>query len=296
MAWHMGHPLSQTLFTSIYLDKLLWPAPRSFDEYSFHRDPKSQTEKETQSPLTHLVLRAYCLGLVKACDLVHKRVTQEYYYEVGPCTSISRGKDVSDAAQEEDFFPQLYNRSILTEHEIDPVHKIIRRAIQFLEESSGLEQNVKDALTNRLRFRNHFLEALDEEKFANDVQDKLPFTTCLSLVGPIESSVSLGKPIEDAFTLKIQRKLASTVPPRPMVTISIGSAMSHLKRLCQDAIDMHELLEYSGSDDLQVCIFLLACRGILSDRIRCLSGRWRRESRSPAFIHVAAYKHSLLII
>jgi hypothetical protein len=257
----MGHPLSQTLFTSIYLDKLLWPAPRSFDEYSFYRgDAKSQLEKEKQSPLTHLVLRAYCLGLVKACDLVHKRVTHEYYYEVGPCTSISRGKDVSDAAQEEDFFPQLYNRSILTEHEIDPVQKIIRRAIQFLEEdSSGLEQNIKDALTNRLRFRNHFLEALDEEQLANGVQDKLPFTTCLSLVGQIEGSVSLGKPIEDAFTLKIQRKLASTVPPRPMVTISISSAMTHLKRLCQDAIDMHELLDYSGSDDLRVCIFLLAC-------------------------------------
>ncbi|CRG83051.1 N-alpha-acetyltransferase 35, NatC auxiliary subunit [Talaromyces islandicus] len=262
MAWHMGHPLSQTLFTSIYLDKLLWPAPRTFDEYSFYRgDAKSQLEKEKQLPLVHLVLRAYCLGLVKACDLVHRRVTQEYYYEVGPGTSISTGKDVSDAAQEEDFFPQLYNRSILSEHEIDPVQTIIRQAIQFLEEeSSGLEQNVKDALIDRLRFRNHFLEALDEEQLASGIQDKKSFTACLSLVGPIENSVSLGKPVEDAFTLKIQRKLASTVPPRPMVTISIGSAISHLKRLCQDAIDMHEILDYSGSDDLRVSLWTLTSR------------------------------------
>jgi hypothetical protein len=36
----------------------------------------------SDSPLVSLVLRAYCLALVKACDLVHARVATEYYYEV----------------------------------------------------------------------------------------------------------------------------------------------------------------------------------------------------------------------
>lgn len=90
MAWHMGHPLSQTLFTSIYLDKLLWPIPKSFDEYDFHRgDAQERTENEQRMPLVHLVLRAYCLGLTKACDLVHQRITQEYYYEVGSNVFVS---------------------------------------------------------------------------------------------------------------------------------------------------------------------------------------------------------------
>lgn len=84
MAWHMGHPLSQTLFTSIYLDKLLWPVPKSFDEYTFHRgDTQAQPNNGQQQPMIHIVLRAYCLGLVKACDLALRRITQEYYYEVG---------------------------------------------------------------------------------------------------------------------------------------------------------------------------------------------------------------------
>lgn len=79
MAWHKGHPLSQTLFTSLYLDRLLWPVPRTVEEARFDRD-KSNKEG---SPLVHLVLRAYCLALTKACDFVHARISSEYYYEVG---------------------------------------------------------------------------------------------------------------------------------------------------------------------------------------------------------------------
>lgn len=75
MAWHMGHPLSQTLFTSIYLDKLLYPAPRNIEDARFDR-------VSSESPLISLVLRAYCLALVKACDLVHSRIVTEYYFEV----------------------------------------------------------------------------------------------------------------------------------------------------------------------------------------------------------------------
>ena len=71
----MGHPLSQTLFTSIYIDKLLWPVPRNMEDARFDRVP-------SESPLVGLVLRSYCLALVKACDFVHARVASEYFYEV----------------------------------------------------------------------------------------------------------------------------------------------------------------------------------------------------------------------
>jgi hypothetical protein len=80
MAWHMGHPLSQTLFTSLYLDKLLWPVPKTIEEAHFGR-PHLPVNEDTPE-LVHLVLRAYCLALVKCCDFVHARVSTEYYYEV----------------------------------------------------------------------------------------------------------------------------------------------------------------------------------------------------------------------
>ena len=79
VAWHMGHPLSQTLFTSVYIDKLLWPEPKGLPELSFDRDVDVP---EGHNPLLHIVLRAYCIGLIKTCDFVHQRINAETYYEV----------------------------------------------------------------------------------------------------------------------------------------------------------------------------------------------------------------------
>jgi len=35
MAWHMGHPLSQTLFTSLYIDRILTSNPKDAGHLSF---------------------------------------------------------------------------------------------------------------------------------------------------------------------------------------------------------------------------------------------------------------------
>ena len=82
MAWHMGNPLSQTLFTSFYLDRMLWPKPESLNEATFDRDKRTVTGNK----LVHLVLHAYCLALVKTCDFVHRTISKEHYYEV--CCSV----------------------------------------------------------------------------------------------------------------------------------------------------------------------------------------------------------------
>jgi len=82
MAWHMGYPLAQTIFTSLYIDRLLWPAPIKLEETIFDRSESSPDEE----PLTMRILRVYCLGLVKTCFFVNSRVKAEHYYEVGPCS------------------------------------------------------------------------------------------------------------------------------------------------------------------------------------------------------------------
>ena len=83
MAWHMGNPLSQTLFTSFYLDRMLWPEPKTLDDARFDRDRLAPPGNE----MIHTVLRAYCLGLVKCCDFVHRTIGKEQYYEVSGVTS-----------------------------------------------------------------------------------------------------------------------------------------------------------------------------------------------------------------
>ena len=80
----MGYPLSQCLFTSAYIDRLLWPNPKILEQARFVRD-------NTPGPgnkLLHLVLRAYCLGLIKSCDFVRRRIMSEHYYEVSSLHSM----------------------------------------------------------------------------------------------------------------------------------------------------------------------------------------------------------------
>jgi hypothetical protein len=78
MAWHIGHPLSQTIFTSLYIDKLLTSPTREVEDIRFSDGTDSPVEEST--PL--MVLRAYCIGLIKTCWHVNDRVKAEHFYEV----------------------------------------------------------------------------------------------------------------------------------------------------------------------------------------------------------------------
>lgn len=90
MAWHLGYPLSQTLFTSVYVEALLMPDPRSILEAQFVRDPQVETHKH---PMLK-VLRAYCMGMLKACGYVNERIRSEHFYEVRQLSSF---KDIPKA-------------------------------------------------------------------------------------------------------------------------------------------------------------------------------------------------------
>lgn len=78
MAWHLGYPLSQTVLTSVYIEAILVPQPVTVHDADFIRNKNSESEA---CPML-AVLRAYCLGLLKACWYVNERIKFEHYYEV----------------------------------------------------------------------------------------------------------------------------------------------------------------------------------------------------------------------
>ncbi|KAF9883813.1 hypothetical protein FE257_002750 [Aspergillus nanangensis] len=241
MAWHIGHPLSQTLFTSLYLDKLLWPVPNTFEEAHFGR-PRNAMNQESPA-IVHLVLRAYCLGLVKCCDFVHARVSGEYFYE------------------EEDFVTQLYNRSLLSQFDQQPFIQLLDRAIMWIEDRNNqLDDKIREAIQCRLVMRRDLLLGFEQDMEILETRMSAHFTSCVSQLPALAKSISLGKSVPESFSLKIQRKLASTVPPRPMVKISPEDALAHLKRLCQDAVDVLDILNYRGPHNLKVAIWSLLSR------------------------------------
>lgn len=77
----MGHPLSQTIFTSLYIDRLLSPCPSSLNQTYFDRINRNEYYS-LDEPLHLQILRAYCLGLIKTCYYINSRVKAEHYYEV----------------------------------------------------------------------------------------------------------------------------------------------------------------------------------------------------------------------
>ncbi|EFR00787.1 hypothetical protein MGYG_03791 [Nannizzia gypsea CBS 118893] len=245
VAWHMGHPLSQTLFTSIYLDHLLWPVPKSLEDARFDSNTAVpiKGEENAAGGIVTVVLRAYCLALIKACACVRDRITSEFYYE------------------EEDFSTQLYNRKLFPNVKVEEIIDVLDNAIEWINhETRPIDETLRVALLNRLSFRRHILEYLSLDLVLSQSHSTTSLSSTLGQIDLIQKSLHLGKPVEDAFSGKIQRRLASTVPPRPIIKIEAQEAISYLKRFCQDAIDLQEILDSDSAFTLYNLLWTLQSR------------------------------------
>lgn len=135
------------------------------------------------------------------------------------------------------------------------IQHVLNDALSWLgQKADTLDESLRNALSDRLLFRREFLAGLDLlDTSVMRRRSIAPFQESLRHICPIKKSKQLGKPIQESFSLKIQRRLASTVPPRPIVNISFDDAITHITRLCQDGIDVQEILQYRGPYNLQVC-------------------------------------------
>lgn len=144
----------------------------------------------------------------------------------------------------------------------DPIQLILDDALSWLdrqkqEQSGAVDEPIREALVHRLLFRRELLSGLDVDTMPAKQRSIQPFLAALRHLGRIEKSMHLGKSVPEAFSWKIQRRLASTVPPRPMVHVSAADAIAHMTRFCQDAVDVQQILEYRGPYNLQVCLLYI---------------------------------------
>ncbi|MCJ1307294.1 hypothetical protein MMC25_000940 [Agyrium rufum] len=224
-AWYIGHSLSQTLFTSLYIDALLWPEPKTLDAARFDR----QTESATENSLLHVVLRAYCLALVKCCYYVQQNILRELFYE------------------EEDFVTNLYHRELLPKQASPAITALLDGAINVLNDqlaSSKEDVAVIQCLIDRCKWRKSYLLALlEDHEILEHARDMQHWEECAASFQNVMSNRHLGVEVPESFSTKIQRRLASTVPPRPIVTISVEETDAYLRQLVQDAIAAEKIFE-----------------------------------------------------
>ncbi|KAK7539889.1 amino-acid N-acetyltransferase-like protein subunit Mak10 [Phyllosticta citribraziliensis] len=230
MAWHKGYPLSQTLFISVHIDRMLYPEPRELNDSFFSRRDRRTGRLldpdpfQPGKPRMHYVLWAYILGLIKYCDNVVQRVTSRDYFE------------------EEDFSTHTYGRQLLTrfsEREIDQVLAHVTQSLQSdwqKDDDLTASQEVIDALVSRLELRRVLLQVTSPDIPLDQTGDG--WNNVANYVPKVEATHLLGRPVKEAFSSKIQRRLASTVPPRPVVELEYTLACRVMNELCHDNLEV----------------------------------------------------------
>ena len=168
--------------------------------------------------------------------------------------------------KEEDFVTNTYTRSLLEHidrYEIRDEIMAARKVIHDLRHT--LPGEIADALGLRLEFRTAFLRAIELSELRGDSESlSLPWTQMEGVWEAINKTRHLSKPVPEAFSTKIQRRLASTMPPRPIVQPSPDETYGHFKRLITDGINVLNALNYSDSQSLLVRPIATPGRGSFS--------------------------------
>lgn len=84
--------------------------------------------------LVHNVLRAYCLGLIKCCELTIALIQRQTYYE------------------EEDFVTSLFGRELCPMLTLDVAVECLADAFKWVDKCD-LDQGMKNAIEQRLLIR-----------------------------------------------------------------------------------------------------------------------------------------------
>jgi len=156
--------------------------------------------------------------------------------------------------KEEDFVTNTYSRTLLETIDGEAIRKIIRDERASLSSLAGeVSDDLIAAFDTRLLLRDAFLEIIEvsQTQYDPDVI-RSSWKAALEIVARLKSSHALGKAVPEASSDKLQRKLASTMPPRPIVHLPFDDAVGKLKLLFEDGLEVIDVLNYTDSQCLQV--------------------------------------------
>ena len=213
ITWHQGYPLSQTVYTSLHVDRLM--SPVNMRPYTFFFGQDTDDLYSPKELLVHEVLRAYCIAMIKSCELTLDTIKSQTYYE------------------EEDFVTHQYGRDLLPRTNAKEARNLLEEADALLPKL-GLTENMRRAFAVRLRFRRLYLSALegDSDHWSVELPQSLEQTN---------ETHNLGKSVTSAFSNKTQRQLATSTPPRPIVTMAWEEAFQKWSQLFSDVAAVNHL-------------------------------------------------------
>lgn len=128
-----GYPVSQNIFTSLHIARLIHPDnnyPYRFHFEGFDGGPDPSVEQQ----LVHVVLRAYCVAVIKSTHLILNTIQSHTFFE------------------EEDFVTYLFGRELLPRINSQQAHDILVEAVEWIQHSQ-LSLQIREALKQRLLVR-----------------------------------------------------------------------------------------------------------------------------------------------
>ena len=149
----------------------------------------------------------------------------------------------------------LYHRKLLDGFELADIYTEIEEATRYLnEETESMDILVRDALLDRLTLRKTLLSAVQPDGFLDHNRARL-WERCLEIIPMLSHTYNLGVTSDDSFSIKTQRKLASSLPPRPIIKISFEDTLARLIAICQNGRDAYRVLGSQSGTCLLVCSF-----------------------------------------
>ena len=156
--------------------------------------------------------------------------------------------------KEEDFVLSLYNRNLLTDCDVGEIYELLDKADLFIHsKDTKVSETLRMALATRIDLRRSILSAVAVDGILEKSRVE-HWEACLKTLPQWKETHILGTPVENSFSVKIQRKLASTVPPRPIVDVTFANAFDFLSSLCQSGRDAYLSICFGGSTMMQVCL------------------------------------------
>ncbi len=156
--------------------------------------------------------------------------------------------------QDDDFVTPPYPRSLLDAIDREEIRDVIqetRKTVHGLRTSWSTDMAL--ALDARLELRYAFLRALELTELRSHPESlKTPWMQMQAVLENIRATHALGTAVPECFSTKLQRHLASTMPPRPIVQLSFEEACPQWLRLCEDGQEVNEVLKYTDSQTLLV--------------------------------------------
>ena len=125
---------------------------------------------------------------------------------------------------------------MLPDSNIADVEDLLDRAIWLIEaKKESCSDHIREALTSRFMFRKRFLRAVALDPCVSKEEYAATWRNCSSTLPSLLDSSKHGSAVPQSFSAKIQRRFASTVPPRPVMMNDLKESHDYLQRLFDDA-------------------------------------------------------------